>query len=225
MKIVDLTVPIYDGLQSYHNHPKMTIYDYLTHATSISRFQPPCRGAATKLVIISDHMGTHLDAPFHFIPEGLTIDEVDLETAIGEAIVIDVSDKHNDEPITVAMLEKRLNDTGTIVKEGDIVLVRAWPKEWNAPGFYNVTSIDETAAKWFSAKKIKSLGIDLPNIDTGSDLRRPCHMELLGKGIGIMENIANLDKLSKTRFFFIGLPLKIQGLSGSPIRAVAIEEW
>ncbi len=67
--------------------------------------------------------------------------------------------------------------------------------------------------------------IDLANADTGTDAQRPCHMELLSKEIGIIENLINLDKLSKTRFFFFGLPLNIIGLTASPIRAIAIEEW
>ena len=40
-----------------------------------------------------------------------------------------------------------------------------------------------------------------------------------------MENLVNLDKLSKTRFIFMGIPLKVSGLSGSPIRAIAVEDW
>jgi len=225
MKIVDLTVPLYDGLQSFAAHPKVTIYDYVTHAFSAPRYILPAKGFATKLVVISDHCGTHLDAPFHFVPEGKTIDEVALEDTLGEAVLIDVSDRPLDQNITADMLEKRLKETNTEIKEGDIVLVRGWPKAWNEHGFHEAAALDISAAKWLSAKKIKSVGLDLPNADTTADMRRPVHMELLTKNIGIMENIANLDKLTKTRFFFIGTPLLVQGLTGSPIRALAIEEW
>jgi kynurenine formamidase len=74
-------------------------------------------------------------------------------------------------------------------------------------------------------RKVKAVGIDLSNADTTSDMSRPSHLQLLGNAIGIMENLVNLDQLSKKRFFFAGIPLKIKGLSGSPIRAIAIEEW
>ncbi|MCL5935683.1 MAG: cyclase family protein [Firmicutes bacterium] len=225
MKIVDLTVQLYEGLQSFPAHPKVTIIDFVTHSFSAPRYLPPAKGYASKLMLISDHGGTHLDAPFHFVENGKTIDEVGLETTFGEAVLIDVSARPADQPVTVAMLEKRLKETGEEVKKGDIVLIRAWPGEWNGPGFHHAAGLHEEAAKWLSSKGIKSVGVDLANADTTSDMRRPAHMELLGNSIGIMENIANLDKLSKTRFFFMGIPLRVKGLTGSPIRAVAVEEW
>ncbi len=225
MKIVDLTVPLYDGLQSFPTHPKVTVIDFVTHSFSAPRYIPPCKGYASKLVLISDHGGTHLDAPFHFFEQGETIDEVPLETTFGEAVLIDVSKRELNQPVTARMLQARLEETNTQVKRGDIVLIRAWPNEWNDPGFHHVAGLDISAAKWLRAQGVKSVGVDLANADTSSDMGRPSHLELLGNGIGIMENLTNLDKLSKTRFHFMGIPLKIKGLSGSPIRAVAVEEW
>ncbi len=225
MKIIDLTVQLYDGLQSFPTHPKVTIIDFVTHAFSAPRYIPPCQGYASKLVLLSDHGGTHLDAPFHFFAAGKTIDEVPLETTFGDAILIDVSNRALDQTVTAAMLQRRLDETQTELREGDIVLLRTWPNEWNVPGFHEAGGLDISAAKWLREKKIKSIGVDLANADTGKDMNRPSHMELLGNGIGIMENLTNLDKLTKTRFFFMGVPLRIKGLSGSPIRALAVEEW
>jgi arylformamidase len=225
MKIIDLTVPLYDGLQSFPGHPKITVIDFVSHAFSASRYIAPCRGFASKLVVMSDHGGTHLDAPFHFFEDGLTIDEVPLEKTVGEAVFIDVSDKKHDKVITAAMLEKRLKKDHSEVRQDDIVLIRAWDGEWNGPGFHNVAGLGLSAAKWLTERKVKAVGVDLSNADTTSDMSRPSHMQLLGNAIGIMENLVNLDKLTKKRFFFAGIPLKIKGLSGSPIRAIAIEEW
>ena len=225
MKIVDLTLPLYDGLQSFPGHPKITVIDFVTHSFSAPRYIAPCRGYASKLIMMSDHSGTHLDAPFHFFENGLTIDEVPLERTVGEAVFIDVSDKRHDKTITAAMLEKRLKKDQNEVREGDIVLIRTWDGEWNGPGFHTAAGLGLSAAKWLTGRKVKAVGIDLSNADTTSDMSRPSHMQLLGNAIGIMENLVNLDQLSKKRFFFAGIPLKIKGLSGSPIRAIAIEEW
>lgn len=225
MKIVDLTLPLCDGLQSFPTHPRMTVIDFVTHAFSAPRYTPPCQGYASKFVMMSDHSGTHLDAPYHFIKDGATIDEVPLEKTLGDAVYIDVSDKKHDKTITAAMLKKRLQQDQSEVREGDIVLIRAWDGEWSGPGFDDAGGLGASAAKWLAECKIKSVGIDLGNIDAGNDMTRPSHMLLLGKGIGIMENLFNLDQLSKKRFFFAGIPLKIKGMTGSPIRAIAIEEW
>jgi kynurenine formamidase len=122
------------------------------------------------------------------------------------------------------MLENKLAAKGDEIKPGDILLLRTWPGQWG-DAIFKAAGISSTAAKWLCARKIKSLGLDLPNADTGGDMQRPAHMELLGNEIGIIENLVNLDKLTKTRFFFIGLPLHFIGLTASPIRAIAIEEW
>lgn len=225
MKCIDLTVRLYEGLLTNPTHPKTTITDHVTHWFTAPRYKLPCKGYASKLLLISDHIGTHLDAPLHFIEDGKSIDQVPLENTFGEAVLIDVSDKPVDQPIDVSLLEKRLKETNTEVKAGDIVLIRSWSGEWNGPGYFQAAGISLEAAKWLAEKKIKCVGVDLANADTGSDMQRPCHMELLGQEIGIIENLTNLDKLTKTRFFFMGVPLNIAGLTASPIRAIAIEEW
>ena len=218
-------MPLHDGQQSFPGHPRITVIDFVTHSFSAPRYVAPCRGFASKLITMSDHGGTHLDAPFHFFENGLTIDEVPLEKTIGDALLIDVAERRHDEAITREMLEARLKKDHNEIREGDIVLIRAWGGECNGPGFHSAAGLDISAAKWLTEKKVKALGVDLSNADTTSDMSRPSHMQLLGNEIGIMENLFNLGQLSKTRFFFAGIPLRIRGLSGSPIRAIAIEEW
>ena len=225
MRVVDLSVELYDGLQSFPGHPKMAIIDAVTHSFSAPRYKLPCKGYASKLVLFSDHSGTHLDAPYHFFEEGRTMEEVPLEDTVGRGVLIDVADRDQSQAITAEMLQKRLADIGEEIREGDIVLIRAWGKEWNAEGYHHAAALDISAAKWLAEKKVKCIGIDLANLDTNSDMNRPCHMEILSKNIGIIENLTHLEKLSKPTFFFMGVPLKIKGLSGSPIRAVAIEDF
>lgn len=64
--------------------------------------------------------------------------------------------------------------------------------------------------------------IDLPNVDHPGDRSFPVHMALLPAGILIYENIANLERVPVARFQFLGLPLRLSGATGSPVRAVAI---
>ncbi len=225
MKYVDLTLRITDGMVTNPAHIRTSITDQVAHWFTAPRFTPPCRGYSNKLMLLSDHTGTHFDAPHHFIEGAKTIEEVPLDRTFGKAVLIDVSEKAPDKPVEVEMLVKRLALTNTQIEPDDIVLIRSWPGEWGGPGFFEAAGISEEAAKWLAAQKVKCVGVNLANIDTGSDMRRPSHMEFLGKEIGIIENLTNLDKLSQTRFFFMGLPLNFAGLTASPIRAVAIEEW
>ena len=104
MKIVDLTLPLPPGLKTNPTHPETIITDHVTHWFTAPRYQLPCKGYASKLLLICDHIGTHLDAPLHFIPDGKSMDAIPLENTLGEAVFLDVSDKPADQGVTVEML-------------------------------------------------------------------------------------------------------------------------
>ena len=88
------------------------------------------------IVTLGDHTGTHVDAPVHFydgefrLPRGKTIAELSLDKLIGEAVLIDASDKDGTEPVSRGLLEARAADQGVEIRRGDIVIVRFWPKAW-----------------------------------------------------------------------------------------------
>lgn len=225
MKVVDLTVQLYDGLTSFPSHPKVVVMDHITHDFSKPRYTPPCEGYASKIFIMSDHGGTHMDAPYHFFKEGRTVEQIPLEATMGSAVLIDVSHKDPKEPVTRAMAEEAVRQKQLEIQAGDIVLFRCWQGEWNGPGFHDCKSLDASVGEWVVEKKLKAIGLDLPNADINENMQRTVHLELLSRNILIIENLTNLEKLTKDRFYFIGTPLNFKGMSGSPIRAVAIEEW
>jgi kynurenine formamidase len=225
LKIVDLSVLLYDGLVSFPTHPKVVMMDHITHEFSKPRYQAPCEGYASKTILMSDHSGTHLDAPYHFFKDGLTVENIPIEATLGNAVLIDASDKDPNEPVTKEMIETIVEKEQLEIKENDIILFRCWSGEWNAEGFHHCKSLAPSVAEWVLEKKIKAIGLDLPNADMNDNMQRTVHLELLSRNIFIMENIVNLEKLSKKQFYFIGTPLNLKGLTGSPIRALAVEEW
>jgi kynurenine formamidase len=165
-----------------------------------------------------------VDSPFHFIPTGATIEAVPLDRLVGPAICLDVSSRPPDQPVTPAMLEAAEQRAGSTVRRGDILLVRAWPGHHTDGGFLKCAGLNREAAEWAAARGIKALGCDLASPDDPKDLTRPVHMILLGQGILIMEHVAHLETLPASRFQFVGVPLRIRGATGSPIRAIAIFE-
>jgi len=225
MKVVDLSVLLYDGLTSFPSHPKVVMIDHVTHDFSKPRYVPPCEGYASKIFMMSDHGGTHMDAPFHFFKEGKTVDQISLEATMGNAHRIDVSFKDPSEPVTREMVEKVVEEKGLNIKEGDIVLFRCWSGEWNGEGFHDCKSLAPSVGQWVVEHKLKAIGLDLPNADINENMQRDVHLQLLGREILIIENVVNLDKLIKDSFYFMATPLNLKGLTGSPVRAIAIEEW
>jgi kynurenine formamidase len=104
----------------------------------------------------------------------------------------------------------------------DILLFRAWPGHHTDDGFMRCAGFNGAAAEWAVAKGIKTLGCDLATPDDPRDMARPVHLALLGRDILIMEHIMHLQTVPVHRFQFVGVPLRIKGATGSPIRAMAI---
>ncbi len=224
MQIIDLTMELADGMQTHPAHPRCVVIEFASHAATASRFRSPCQGFASRILMFSDHIGTHVDSPFHFIPTGETIEAVPLDRLVGPAICLDASAKSPEAPVTPGMLEAAERRAGTVLQPGDILLVRAWPGRHTDDGFLKCAGLNREAADWVVGRGVKALGCDLASPDDPRDLTRPVHMILLGQGIPIMEHIAHLDALPGARFQFVGVPLRIRGATGSPIRAIAIIE-
>ncbi|MEJ2166538.1 MAG: cyclase family protein [Desulfobacterales bacterium] len=222
MKTIDLSHRIYDGLTTHPSHPRVVINNFVDHAFTAPRYQPPCKGFATKQLIISDHAGTHVDAPTHFHVNSESIDQQSLDKYFGQAFLLDVSGKELRRPVDLELVEQTLKRDGLKVRRGDIVLIHAWSGRWDDPDFHNASGLALDAARWLTEQGIKAVGIDLGNIEDNADMTRCVHMFLLEKKVPIYENLANLSTLPVKRFLFAGFPLFLEGCTGSPVRAVAL---
>ncbi len=231
-RIVDLGLELTAGLRTWDVKPPVTLLPYMTARTFSLGFN-------TKLLILEDHTGTHVDAPLHFYdgefrsPRGKSIAELPLEKLVGEAVLIDVSDKDPQEPVGQRLLAARAAAQGVTIRRGDIVLVRFWPKPWGTPmeEFLDARGLALDACEWLLKQGVKAVGVDHANLEGKlakefGNLEAPGHVLFLhpSREIPIMENLVNLDRLGRPRFRFAALPLKIAGATGSPIRAIAIVE-
>jgi kynurenine formamidase len=82
--------------------------------------------------------------------------------------------------------------------------------------------LDPAAARWLVERNVDAVGIDTPSIDRGQSTTFEAHQVLAAANIPIFENVAQLDQLPATGAFVIGLPMKIGGGSGGPLRLVAV---
>lgn len=181
-----------------------------------------------------EHYETHLDAPAHFPPGKLTIDEIPPQRLFGPAAVIDVRAevaKNPDYRLTperVAEWEKR---NGRI-PAGTIVFLRTgWASRWpdqtryrnmDASGVMHFPGYSVEAAKVLIARGVCALGIDTLSIDYGPSKTFEVHRLVLPTGRYQLENVANLDKLPTAGAFVIVAPIKLEGGSGGPVRIFAL---
>ena len=133
-RIVDLTLALKDGLRTWDIKPPFTLLPYMNAST----FK---LGFSTKLLVMEDHTGTHVDASLHSYdgarrtPKGRSIAELPLEKVYGDAVCIDVSAKRADEPVTAEMLAAAVEKQDVEIRKDDIVLVRFWSGTWGGDAF------------------------------------------------------------------------------------------
>jgi kynurenine formamidase len=193
-------------------------------------------GWASEQIIIGTHMGTHIDAPSHFdSDETQDIASVGIERTFGDAVLLDfrtLCEKGN-HAITVEELDAEVARRNETIDPGDIVVIQTGHSARYAYGpgaslekYTDLCSgLAYDAPRWFIEKKVKLVGIDGPSLDI--DVGCSAHVNfLMRKRIGkepilIVENLANLEKVTASRFKFFALPLPIAKGSGSPVRAVA----
>lgn len=183
---------------------------------------------------VCPHSGTHIDAPFHFFKEGITIDQVPPESIIGPAVVVDMRHKQGSVPIERSDVEKWEQKSGTSIEEGDAVLLMTdFSKKWKTgkEGDAFLTSgwpyVSRSLADYLIEKKIRLIGVESMDLDLVDpfDLSTSQfigHRSFLPRGIYIIENLTNLDKIDAARCNIVATPLKIKGGSGSPVRVLAI---
>ncbi|ASJ14709.1 cyclase family protein [Thermococcus radiotolerans] len=148
---------------------------------------------------MGEHSGTHVDAPAHFVPGGKTIDEMPLERFAGRGMVVDV--RGGEGPVRL----DEIPDEGYFDR---IVLFLTGGRE-----------LSPEVALFLVAEGVRAVGTDSMSI--GDDA---VHRILLSEEVPVFENLTNLEVLLGKDFTFVAFPLKIEGGSGSPVRAVAFVE-
>jgi arylformamidase len=180
-------------------------------------------GYSIERVSCLTHTGTHLDAPSHFLEDGLTVDRIPPERLVGAAVVLDVRAELDGAIISAKALEKKW-PKGT---NPSIVLLRTdWSRERAATKryLYDFPGLDPAAAEWLVRRKVRGVGTDTLGIDPYSNQKFEAHKVLLRQGIWILEALDHLDELAEgVEYTLVAAPLKIAGGSGAMARVFALE--
>jgi arylformamidase len=175
------------------------------------------KGDALTLSVYSlgAHSGTHIDAPMHFVRDGVSIDRVSLEPLIGPARVIEIPD--GVQAIDAAELGRH-NWRGA---QRVIFRTRSSVRGWMAsPTFHrDFAYIAPDAAQRLADAGVQLVGIDYISAEQFGAAAPRTHRILLGKGIPIVEGLA-LERVDAGDYDMIVLPIKVAGHEGAPARAV-----
>jgi arylformamidase len=192
---------------------------------SVEEYLPQYRVPAGQWYIMTDvqactHAGTHVEVPYHAFEDGWQVADMDPRSLIGPAAVVDFSDKGADQPIT----QEEMAGRGTHIESGDILLIRTGLSRYYLTGKYRRPYLETGTVDWLIDRGIKALGIDCSGFENRTvDSNEVNHRKLLGRGILIIEDMNNLERLRHKRVFFFALSLPIEGLDACWIRPVAVE--
>ncbi len=212
-RIIDLSYPINTATPPWPGWPSVET-KFLDRAWLNT---PTERHVNSSRFAMNIHCGTHMDAPFHFLDSGRTIDQVPLERTHGPGTLIRLRDKGPNTHITPADLEPY---AGSLKRTAKAILQTGWSSRWMQHDFFTEFPDITTDAAEFLVR----CGVHLVGVETGSVDYAPndTHIVLLGNDVLIVECLTRLDQIEADEFLFSAVPLNLEGRDGSPVRAVAI---
>lgn len=161
------------------------------------------------------HHGTHVDAPWHFIPGGKKLHEMPLDHWLGECQVLDLTAEKS--CVCGPALDRASvrNGVKRLLFKTRNSATDYWHEPWNPDFIY----IHQSAAEWCTRRGILLVGLDYLTIDPPTEPTFPAHLELLGKETLILENIRLRDVAAGT-YELLAAPVNLQGVDGGWCRAL-----
>ncbi|NQV55630.1 MAG: cyclase family protein [Rhodospirillales bacterium] len=243
MKIIDLSVPINDrmigipDLPEYEDNPTRCIVQSAVSEKQLERIKsqgldvvddPEIGISMVSRLEILGHIGTHVDAPIHFMEDGWSIDQVPLENIIKKGRIIPLTDTEPNAMVTADMVLA----TGVDFDAGVIpVLHTGWTdRAWGTQRFWDdMICLDTSVSELMIERGVSAVAIDffpeaafwnMDGFPPGGP--GPNHKLLLGNEIIIIQMLTNIGAIGDKDFTLAAVPLRLENLDGSPARVFAM---
>ena len=204
-RMIDVSLEIYSGMVVWPGDEGVDLH-------RVERME---EGAHANLSRISCgvHTGTHVDAPFHFIPGGITIERLPLEVLTGPAWVAEFAEVRR-------IGAEELKTAGIPDGTTRLLLKTVNSKTIASESVFHedYAGLTESGAKWILERGIRLVGNDYLSVAC-RDQTGPVHTLLLGAGIIFVEGLA-LEEVPPGACRFCCLPIKLRGSDGAPARAM-----
>jgi arylformamidase len=208
MRIYDITVPISNELPVYPGDPEIKITRVMSlEAGDVARVSH---------LSFSTHIGTHIDPPYHFMQDGMPLDQAPLDIFIGPARIVDVGD--------AASIDAVLLSTFDLDGAERVIFKTRNSRFWRETNEFqkDFVYLETDAAESLVARGVKLVGIDYLSIEKFNFDQPTTHWTLLGAGVFIVEGL-DLTGVPAGDYELICLPLKIKDGDGGPARVVLRE--
>jgi kynurenine formamidase len=229
LEIIDLSQEIFPGMPVFPGLPEVKLSVHISHEQWDGIQDSDAVTPAVNRLEFGEHTGTHVDAVSHMARQyrDQSIDLMPLTFFYTEGICLDLSHKGLRELIEPEDLERALTAAGQTIQQGDTVLLYTdhFRRAYASDRWHDGPGVSAAAARWLGARHIAAFGVETVGPGVLKVSNKEVHRICGELGFTHYENMINLHLLiGRGRFRFIGLPLKIRGGTGSPVRAVAVFE-
>ena len=208
MRTYDITLTISPDLPTWPGDPRVEI-------KRVEKIEDGFNANVSRMDM-GVHTGTHVDAPFHFLQDGITVDKINLSLLTGRAYVLHLPDV---DVITAPVLENAQIPPRTRRVLFKTRNSESWAKE-DLVFDTDFVGLSEDGAEYLVKRGVKLVGMDYLSVAPYKK-SRPTHVRLLEAGVVVVEGL-DLSEVSQGRYTLYCLPLKIAKSDGAPARAILI---
>jgi arylformamidase len=211
-KMIDLTQVIQPTTPDAQRKFVVRIHDALEEIPG--KVRPEGEWYVMSDVDLMGHVGTHMEAPFHCLKKGADLSQIPLDRLGGDAVILNLVNARAEGGVTLQQVQEAAKMAGG-VRKGDIVFCRMGPTPY----------FSTAPLKWLVEQGMKMMGVDSSGVELADDKTHANinHLVLFRAGIPLIENLANLDRVSRPRVKVYALPVPVRGLDAFPLRVIAIE--
>jgi len=211
-KMIDLTQVIQPTPPDVQRKFVVRIHDALEEIPG--KVRPEGEWYVMSDVDLMGHVGTHMEAPFHCLKKGADLSQIPLDRLGGDAVILNLLNAKAEGGVTLQQVQEAAKTAGG-VRKGDIVFCRMGPTPY----------FSTAPLKWLVEQGMKMMGVDSSGVELADDKTQANvnHLVLFRAGIPLIENLANLERLSRPRVKVYALPVPVRGLDAFPLRVIAIE--
>jgi arylformamidase len=209
-RIIDISWPLCSETTGYKDKKSVVFNHIKTFSND---------GVRESSIELNSHAGTHVDAPTHFLSEGMSIDQISLGSVCGDAFILDMT-MH-----TECITREALAVHDDQIVPGSTVLLKTLNSELaptNVSFNPSFVYLEASGAQYLAEKKIKAVGIDYLGIERNQP-GHPTHKALLNAGVAVIEGL-RLGHVAEGNYFLVCLPLAVVGLEAAPARAVLLAD-
>jgi kynurenine formamidase len=219
MQLIDLSQSLGPDTPRFSSAwPPPTITPYLSHAQSA--FSGRYVGTTVEISFAQfiTSLGTYLDSPFHFNPDGAAIDRLDLSQLVLPGLVVDARAATERQALGPELL------AGHDIAGKAVLLNTGWSAYWGQAQYVQHPFVSAELAAALRDGGARLLGCDTLLADDPENPQRPAHVTLLNANVLIVENLTQLAQIPPGPFTFHAAPAKVVGAAAFPVRAYAVVE-